>query len=102
MALVAAHLSSFRSVGTLLVRFNDWAAWPSSQRMHIFERFLASYGSHVALSEAPAFVLSKREFEDAVSFVTIGVLFLWDTHVIASKGRRIMFYSHDEIGWGTV
>jgi hypothetical protein len=49
--------------------------------------------------EVPAFVFSGDEFEDLVSFVTLGVFFLWDIHVVGAKGRRILFYSHDEVGW---
>ena len=36
-----------------------------------------------------------------MSFVTIGVLFLWDVHVVSTKARHLAFYSHDEDGWAT-
>lgn len=99
VALVAEHLNHFRGIAETLVWFDDWAVWPSSQRMHIFERFLASYGETHPLIEAPAFLFAEGEYEDLVSFVTIGVLFLWDVHVASSKARRLLFYSHDEVGW---
>ena len=37
-------------------------------------------------------------YEDLVSFVTLGVLFLWDVHVAGARGQ-LLFYSHDEFGW---
>jgi hypothetical protein len=51
------------------------------------------------LIEAPAFLFAEQEYEDLVSFVTLGVLFLWDVHVVATKARRQLFYSHDEVVW---
>jgi hypothetical protein len=99
VALAGQHLEHFRKGGKTLVWFDDWAVWPHGQRMHIFERFLASYGESRPLIEAPAFLFSEHEFEDLVSFVTLGILFLWDVHVVSTKARRLLFYSHDEVGW---
>ncbi len=42
VALVGGHLEPFRTVAKTLVWFDDWAVWPSGQRMHIFQRFLSS------------------------------------------------------------
>ena len=98
VTMAADHLKAFGN-GKTLVWFDDWAVWPSGQRMHIFERFLASYGETRPLIEAPAFLFAEQEYEDLVSFVTLGVLFLWDVHVVSTKGRRQLFYSHDEVGW---
>lgn len=99
VALVAKHLENFHSLGKTLVWFDDWEVWPSGQRMHIFNRFLAAYGEAKPLIEIPAFLFSEQEFDDLVSFVTLGVLFLWDVHVICTKARQLVFYSHDEVGW---
>jgi hypothetical protein len=57
------------------VWFDDWSVWPSGQRMHIFERFLASYGHRSPLIDALAFLFAPDEYEDLVSFVTIGAFF---------------------------
>jgi len=99
VAMAAEHLESFRSGGRALVWFDEWAVWPSGQRMHIFERFLASYGEARPLAELPAFLFSEHEYEDLVSFVTLALLFLWDVRVLSTKARRLLFYSHDEHGW---
>ena len=80
-----------------LVWFTEWGVWPSSERPHIFARLRESYGEMRSLSEAPAQVFESHESEDLVSFVTLGVLFLWDVHVVI-PGRVSIFYSHDEVG----
>lgn len=99
VALVARHLTEFRREGEVLVWFDDWSVWPSGERMHIFERLRASYGETRPLIEVPAFLFSSDEYEDMASFVTLGVLFLWDVHVVSTGARRLLFYSHDENGW---
>jgi hypothetical protein len=98
VALVARHLEEFRGRGQSLVWFNDWSVWPSGQRMHIFERLRASYGETRPLAEVPAFLFNADEYEGFGSFVTLGVLFLWDVHVVGAHGQ-LLFYSHDELGW---
>ena len=100
VACAAEHLELFRGDGAL-VWFDDWAVWPSGQRMHIFQRFLASYGEERPLIETPAFLFAETEYEDLVSFVTLALLFLWDVHVVSEKAHHLLFYSHDEIGWIT-
>ena len=95
--LVASDLSAHLGAPETLVWYTDWGVWPSSERPHIFERFRASYGVNQRVIEAPAHVFGPAEREDLLSFVTLGVLFLWDVHVIIPKGLSL-FYSHDE--WG--
>ena len=98
VALVAEQVSAM-SGRDVLVWFDDWSVWPSGERMHIFTRFLASYGHHSPLIDVPAFLFATDEYEDMVSFVTIGVLFLWDVHVVGAGAAPLLFYSHDEVGW---
>jgi hypothetical protein len=99
VALVADHLRQFGDRGEVLVWFSDWMGSPAGQRMHIFERFRASYGERRPLDDMPAFLFTAEEHEDLVSFVTLGVLFLWDVHVVGARAQRLLFYSHDEVGW---
>lgn len=99
VALVAAHLEHFASEPQTLVWFTEWGVWPSCERPHIFERFRASYGEMHALNEVPAHVFTPSEREDALSFVTLGVLFLWDVFAVGGGARRFVHYSHDEVGW---
>ncbi len=81
-----------------MVWFNDWGVWPSGERMHIFDRLRKSYGDMRPLSEAPAQMFEAGEIEDAVSFVTVAVLFLWDCYVVTPKETKLLFFSHDEYG----
>ncbi len=96
--LVTCHLKEVATASDTLVWFTEWGVWPSSERPHIFERFRLSYGERRALFDAPAHVFATEEFEDLVSFVVLGVLFLWDLYVVAPDGR-VLHYSHDECGW---
>lgn len=40
VAMVKQHLEHFRKRSSVLVWVTEWGVWPSSERMHIFERFL--------------------------------------------------------------
>jgi hypothetical protein len=99
VAMVCRQMEFLRPTGQVFVWFTEWSVWPSGERMHIFERFLASYGEARPLIEKPAFIFEANEYEDLVSFVTIGVLFLWDVHVASASGAGRVFFSHDEYGY---
>lgn len=96
---VAGHLQRFESETETLVWFTEWGVWPSCERPHIFDRFRASCGETRSLTEIPAHLFTPSEREDALSFVTLGVLFLWDLYVAGASGKRLVHYSHDEVGW---
>jgi hypothetical protein len=96
--LVSQEMRAFSSEPLFLVWFHDWAVWPSGQRMHVFDRFRMSYGEQRPLIRSPGHVFVQKEFEDAISFVTLAVLFLWDCYVVAPKGSKLLFFSHDEHG----
>src|SRR4051812_47122252 len=96
--LVLRALREFSDGCSLLVWFDDWAVWPSGQRMHIFQRFRMSYGETRPLIDAPGHLFERGEIEDAISFVTIAVLFLWDCYVVAPSSTKLVFFSHDEFG----
>jgi hypothetical protein len=66
---------------------------------HIFDRFRASYGEQRRLIDAPGHILGLEERDELLSLVTLGVLFLWDTYVVAENGVFLLHYSHDEWGW---
>ena len=97
ISLVSEHMTTYSKASELLVWFTDWGIWSSSERPHIFKRFCLSYGGIRPLIDTLAFFFDKTEFEDAVSFVTLGVLFLWDIY-IAKAGGPLLHFSHDEMG----
>jgi hypothetical protein len=88
----------FSGTPLLLVWVANWDVWPSGQRMHVFDRFRMSYGETRLLNHSPGHVFDKDEIEDAISFVTLAVLFLWDCYVVTPKRSKFLFFSHDEYG----
>jgi hypothetical protein len=99
VSLVSRSMEAFRGEPELLVWFKDWSVWPSGERMHIFERVRKSYGEVRQLGDAPATLFEAGEIEDAISFVTVAVLFLWDCYVLTPSGAKLLFFSHDECGY---
>jgi hypothetical protein len=98
VALVSRGMREFSVEPLVLVWFHDWSVWPSGQRMHVFDRFRMSYGETRWLIHSPGHVFGEDEIEDAVSFVTLGALFLWDCYVVTPKRSKLLFFSHDEYG----
>lgn len=98
MYLVSEKMAAFREEPNFLVWLDDWSVWPSGERMHIFERFRLSYGESRRLIDAPGHIFGQAEIEDALSFVTLAVLFLWDCYVLTPQGNKLLFFSHDEYG----
>jgi hypothetical protein len=96
--LVSQGMRAFNAAPRFLVWFHDWAVWPSGQRMHIFDRFRISYGETRLLIDSPGHIFEQGEIEDAISFVTIAVLFLWDCYVVTPRRSEVLFFSHDEYG----
>jgi hypothetical protein len=96
--LASQDMRAFASEPLFLVWFDDWAFWPSGQRMHIFDRFRMSYGESRRLIDSPGHIFDREEIEDAISFVTFAVLFLWDCYVVSPKRSKLLFFSHDEYG----
>jgi hypothetical protein len=83
----------------LLIWLGDWAVWPSSQHMPLFSRFRQALGEHRPLIEAPGHLVTPDEIEDAVSILTVSLLFFWNCHLLTASGRDVVFVSHDEFGW---
>lgn len=98
VGLVADRMLPFSGEPIFLVWFTDWGVWPSGERMHIFDRLRMSYGETRPLIHSPGHVFEQNEFEDAVSFLTLAVLFLWDCYVVTPKRSKFLFFSHDEFG----
>jgi hypothetical protein len=96
--LVSERMRRFTDEPVFLVLFGNWDVWPSGQRMHVFERFRMSYGEARPLIQSPGHVFEKGGIDDAVSFVTLAVLFLWDCHVVTPGRARFLHFSHDEFG----
>ncbi|AMN41945.1 hypothetical protein [Rhodoplanes sp. Z2-YC6860] len=99
--LVAQAMRAFSDESRMLVWFTEWGIWPSGERRHVFDRFRLSYGEKRLLIDSLGHVFGPGEFEDAVSFVTLAVLFLWDCNVVTPHRSKLLFLSHDEWGAAT-
>ena len=102
IGMVAERMAHYESEPEILVWFTEWGVWPSGERPHIFTRLRASYGENRPLIETPGHVFQRLEQDDAISFVTLGVLFLWAVYVVGGSGNRLVHYSHDEVGWSAL
>jgi hypothetical protein len=96
--LTKRAMEQFSDEQAVLVWFHDWSVWPSGQRIHIFDRLRISYGEVRRIIDAPAQLFQQMEIEDATSFVTLAVLFLWDCYVVSPNQNKLLFFSHDEYG----
>lgn len=96
--LAQSAMSAFAGERAVLVWVTGWSAWPSGERMHVFDRFRLSYDETRPLIDAPAHLFDGAEIEDAVSLVTIAVLFLWDCFVVTPNRAKLLHFSHDEFG----
>jgi hypothetical protein len=67
--------------------------------MPLFSRFRQALGEHRPLIEAPGHLVTPDEIEDAVSILTVSLLFVWNCHLLTASGRDVVFVSHDEFGW---
>jgi hypothetical protein len=98
VALVKHTMEAFVDERAVLVWFDDWSVWPSGQRMHVFDRFRMAYGESRRLIDSPGHIFDQTEIEDATSFVTLAVLFLWDCYVVTPNRSKLLYFSHDEHG----
>ncbi len=83
----------------LLIWVGDWDVWPSSQHMPLFTRFREAFGEKRPVIDAPGHLLTAEEEDDAVSIMSVSLLFFWNWHVLSGSGRDAVFTSHDEFGW---
>ena len=67
--------------------------------MPLFTRFREAFGERRPLIEAPGHLLTPEEADDAISIISVSLLFIWDCHVLSGSGRDAVYVSHDEFGW---
>ena len=66
--------------------------------MPLFTRFREAFGEKRPLIEAPGHLLTPEEADDAISIISVSLLFMWNCHVLSESGHAV-FTSHDEFGW---
>lgn len=83
----------------LLIWLGDSAVWPSGQHMPLFIRFRETFGEERPLIKAPGHILNPEEKDDAISIISVSLIFMWNCHILSASGRDAVFTSHDEFGW---
>jgi hypothetical protein len=89
-------MKAFASESRSLVWITDWGVWPSINLVEDFIALRTAAGESRHLKEIPAQLVSQNDFAFLCAVVSIAVESLWDVHVIGGRGRKRLFYSHDE------
>ena len=71
------------------------AQW-SGGNTHLYYRLRQSYEDYRLLHEAPCHLFYRHEWPDMLTFIQVGVLNLWDIHVVTDLDYGYLFISHSE------
>jgi hypothetical protein len=93
------HDFSIHCCGRLRSCSSGLATGPSSQHMPLFARFREAFGEKRPLIDVPGHLVTSEEADDAISIMSVSLLFTWNCHVLSGSGRDAVFTSHDEFGW---
>lgn len=63
---------------------------------HLYYRLRQSYQDFRLLDEAPCHLFYRHEWPDLLTFLQVGVLNLWNIHVVTDLDRGRLFVSHAE------
>jgi hypothetical protein len=80
----------------LVGRFGSLAIGPAYA---LFIRFRETFGEERPLIKAPGHILNPEEKDDAISIISVSLIFMWNCHILSASGRDAVFTSHDEFGW---
>ena len=80
-----------------------WLVWMdvgpgqwSGGNTHLYYRLRQSYADFRLLHEAPCHFFYRNEWPDLLTFLQVGVLNLWDIHVVTDLDYGRLFVSHSE------
>jgi hypothetical protein len=63
---------------------------------HLYYRLRQSYEDFRLLHEAPCHLFYRHEWPDLLTFLQVGVLNLWNIHVVTDRDRGRLFVSRSE------
>ena len=63
---------------------------------HLYYRLRQSYEDFRQLHEAPCHLFYRHEWPDLLTFIQVGILNLWDIHVVTDCDRGRLFVSRSE------
>ena len=81
-----------------LLWITEWSVWPSGEHMPLAVSLRRAFGEQRPLIEAPGHQFRLGEDSDALSFLSVALLFLWDAYLLSAGGEVAVFVSHDEYG----
>jgi len=76
----------------------QWSVWPSGEHFPLAQNVRHSFGEDRPLADAPGHIFHFGEIENALTFLVLSCLFLWDTSLMVSGGTTAISLSHDEYG----
>jgi hypothetical protein len=82
----------------VLIWATDWSIWPSGEHMPLTLALRRGLGETRPIKEAPGCLTQMGEDDEALSWLTIALLFLWDAWLLAPDSQLAVFVSHDEYG----
>ena len=81
-----------------------WLVWMdvgpeqwSGGNTHLYYRLRQSYGDFRLVDEAPCHLFYRHEWPDLLTFLQVGLLNLWNIHVVTDLDRGRLFVSRG--GW---
>lgn len=80
-----------------LLWIEEWGVWPSGEHFPLLTALRAGFGERRSLIDVPGHLSEQGDDEDGLSFLIVGLLFLWDCWLYTKSGTVLML-SHDEYG----
>jgi hypothetical protein len=81
-----------------LLWITDWSVWPSGEHMPLALTLRTALGENRPIADAPGHLFRMGEDDNALSFLSVALLFLWDAYLLSASGEIAVFLSHDECG----
>ncbi|WP_145110609.1 hypothetical protein [Botrimarina mediterranea] len=77
------------------MRTLGWGVW-NGEFPRVVERFRKSCGESRPLIEAPHLLCTPGDLQDFEAWCIMGVLQLWDLHLLNLGNHESAYFSHDE------
>jgi hypothetical protein len=93
---LAKLLASEMGESDVIVAYEEWNVWPSSEMMDLFLRVRRSEGITSTLEDADVELIAASETPYLECVCACGLYFFWDFALISPSLRTVVFASHDE------
>lgn len=86
-----------RASPEILLWITEFAVWPSSECMALFDGYRRSLGEVRQLTEAPAHAFSSEDGEALECVLTMALYFFWSVLLLDPSRHVLINVSHDEM-----